>query len=259
MPKPEPKRRRGRPRKGGRPVREPTRLERQLKGGMSTERMVAELPEARHVGTRRSAKGYKESWRGYRMHIDAADGDVPVSRVLTPAPPRDSQAAIPLAGMTGKRLGHCHELMDAACDSREVGLHARLAGRVATVDANPRRDAAPRARPAGEARAQRRAGHVRHDRVRRRRRPGVERVNSALKDSCGGRHVRVRGNLKVACHLSFGILALTVHRLMRLTIRRPAPADGSDGPHRRRPGDPGIRCRNPGGRAGGWPGPPEPR
>ena len=43
-------------------------------------------------------------------------------------------------------------------------------------------------------------------------------MNSALRDSCGGRHVRVRGNLKVACHPFFGILALTVHRLMRLTI-----------------------------------------
>jgi len=28
----------------------------------------------------------------------------------------------------------------------------------------------------------------------------------------------VRGNLKVACHLFFGVLALTVDRLMRLTV-----------------------------------------
>ncbi|MCY3996343.1 MAG: hypothetical protein OXF07_09400, partial [Rhodobacter sp.] len=48
--------------------------------------------------------------------------------------------------------------------------------------------------------------------------PGVERVNSALKDSYGGRHVRVRGHAKVACHPFFGILALTVHRLMRLNV-----------------------------------------
>ena len=43
-------------------------------------------------------------------------------------------------------------------------------------------------------------------------------MNSALKDSYGGRHVRVRGNLKVARHPFFGVLALTVDRLMRLTI-----------------------------------------
>jgi len=90
--------------------------------------------------------------------------------------------------MTGERLDHCYELMDAAYDSREIGLHARM------------------------------AGHVRHDRVRHGQRSSVERVNSALKDSYGGRHVRVRGNLKVACHLMFGVLVLTVDRLMRLIV-----------------------------------------
>ena len=43
-------------------------------------------------------------------------------------------------------------------------------------------------------------------------------MNSALKDSYGARHVRVRGHAKVACHLFFGVLALTVEQLMRLTI-----------------------------------------
>ena len=150
-----------------------------------------------HPPADRNAKGCKESWRGYRLHIDAADGDIPVSRVLTSASPHDSQAAIPLAGMTAERVDHRYELMDAVCDSREIGAHARMAG---------------------EAVAQRNAGHVRHDRVRHRRRSSVERVNSALKDSYGGRHVRVRGHAKVACHLFFGVLALTVDRLMRLTI-----------------------------------------
>ncbi len=208
----------GRPRKGERPVREPTRLERQLRGGLSTAEMVAELPKACDVGTKRNAKGYRESWRGYKMHRDAADGDIPVSGILTSASLHDSQAAIPLTKMTAERIDHCYELMDAADDSREIGAHAQLAGRVAIIDANPRRDAALKAGLAREALAQRRAGHVRHDRVRYRQRSSVERVNSALKDSYGGRHVRVRGNLKAACHLFFGVLALTVHRLMRLTI-----------------------------------------
>ena len=185
---------------------------------MSTAEMVGELPKARDVGAKRNAKGYRESWRGYRLHIDAADGDVPVSRLLTSASLHDSQAAIPLARMTAERVDHRYGLMDAACDSREIGAHARMAGRVAVIDANPRRDAALRARLATEARDRRRAGHVRHDRVRHGQRSSVERVNSALRDSYGGRHVRVRGNLKVACHLMFGVLALTVHRLMRLNV-----------------------------------------
>ena len=37
----------------------------------------------------------------------------------------------------------------------------------------------------------------------------------ALKDSYGGRFVRVRGHDKVLCHLMFGVLALTVAQLMR--------------------------------------------
>ena len=138
---------------------------------MSTGEMVAELPKARDVGAKRNAKGYRESWRGYKLHIDAADGDVPVSRVLTSASLHDSQAAIPLARMTAERIHHCYELMDAACDSREIGAHARMAGRVAIIDANPHRDAALRARLAGEDLARRRAGHVRHDRVRHGQRP----------------------------------------------------------------------------------------
>ena len=74
--------------------------------------------------------------------------------------------------------------------ARDVGAHARMAGRVAVIDANPRRDAKLRARLATEARDRRSAGHVRHDRARHRRRSSVERVNSALKDSYGGCHVR---------------------------------------------------------------------
>lgn len=46
----------------------------------------------------------------------------------------------------------------------------------------------------------------------------VERVNGRLRDEFGGRHVRVRGNPKVRCHLIFGMLALTVDRLMRRTL-----------------------------------------
>ena len=49
-----------------------------------------------------------------------------------------------------------------------------------------------------------------------------------LKDSCGGRTVRVRGSVKAVCHLTLEILALTVDQLMRLAAGRriasaPAP------------------------------------
>ena len=46
----------------------------------------------------------------------------------------------------------------------------------------------------------------------------MERVNGRLKDEFGGRHGRVRGHAKVLCHLMFGVVALTVDQLMRLTL-----------------------------------------
>ena len=46
----------------------------------------------------------------------------------------------------------------------------------------------------------------------------MERVNGRFKDEFGGRHVRVRGHAKALCHLMFGIVALTVDQLMRLTL-----------------------------------------
>ena len=39
----------------------------------------------------------KESWIGYKLHLDVADGDIPISGLLTSASLHDSQAAIPLA------------------------------------------------------------------------------------------------------------------------------------------------------------------
>ena len=41
----------------------------------------------------------------------------------------------------------------------------------------------------------------------------AERINSNLKDNYCGRHVRMRGLKKVACHLMFGLLALTATQL----------------------------------------------
>ena len=54
--------------------------------------------------------------------------------------------------------------------------------------------------------------------VRFKERSAAERVNGAVKDSYGGRFVRVRGHAKVLCHLMFGVLALAAEQLMRLVV-----------------------------------------
>ena len=47
--------------------------------------MLADLPTACDVGCKKNSKGYKEAWTGYKLHIDVASGQIPVSCVLTSA------------------------------------------------------------------------------------------------------------------------------------------------------------------------------
>lgn len=213
----KPRRKRGRPRKGEERPREPKRLERQLRQE-DVEEMIADLPRDCDVGTKRNAKGFQESWKGYKLHIDAADGGIPVSCLLTSASLHDSQVAIVLSRLSTARTTYLYEIMDAACDSDEIGFNAYLSGHVAITDVNTRRDVQLKEDRAREAQARRCAGHVDPQMLRYNERSTVERVNGLIKDAYGGRHVRVRGHAKVMCHLMFGVLTLTVDQPMRLTI-----------------------------------------
>ncbi len=116
------------------------------------------------------------------------------------------------------------DLVDAACDAKEIHEASKGPGHVPIIDVNPRRDRALREEMKREARALRACGFVMPESVRYRNRSGVERTSARLKDALGGRHVRVRGHAKVFGHLMFGLLALTVDQLMRLAV----PGDGSD-------------------------------
>ena len=99
---------RGRPKKGEERVKEPMRLERQQ--SMTTEEMLEDLPKVCDVGTKKNSKGYKKTWIGYKLHIDAADGHIPVSCVLTSASLHDSQVALPLAELTNQRVTSLYDL-----------------------------------------------------------------------------------------------------------------------------------------------------
>ena len=215
----KPRRKRGRPRKGEERPREPKRLERQLHQD-DVEEMICALPKDCDVGTRRNAKGFQESWKGYKLHIDAADGGRPVNCLLTSASPHDVpfQAAIPLSRLSTGRTTDLYEIMDAAYDSERIGFNAYLSGYVALIDVNTRRDVQLKEDRLREAQARRYAGHVDPQSLRYNERSTVERVNGLLKDAYGGRHVRARGHVKMFCLLMFGVLVLTVDQFMRLTI-----------------------------------------
>ena len=209
----KPQRKRGRPRKGEIvPPKEPRRLERQAR--MTLKQMLADLPRHCDVGTKRNAKGHTTSWIGYKLHIDTADGDIPLTCLLTSASLHDSQAAIPLAQITAQRVTSLYDLMDSAYDAPEIHAASAALGHVPIIDSNPRRGG--KDAQAQEARAKRCANYRLAEQRRYNERSAAERVNSSLKDNFGGCDVRVRGHDKVFCHLMFAILALTVEHLMRL-------------------------------------------
>ena len=163
---------------------------------------LADLPQVCAVGCKRNSQGYQETWRGYKLHLDSVDGDIPVSAILSSASLHDSQAAIPLAQMTAGRVHNLYDLMDAAYDAPQIAAFSQQLGHVPLIDPNQRRGAKRELDPA----AKRRFGE----------RSTAERVNSNLLENFGGSFVRVRGALKVMCHLMFGLLALTAVQLFHL-------------------------------------------
>jgi Transposase DDE domain/Transposase domain (DUF772) len=206
---------RGRPKKGEAvSAPEPTRLERQA--GMKLEELLADLPRDCNVGSKKNSKGYLETWVGYKLHLDVADGQIPVSCILTSASLHDSQAAIPLAALSAGRITNLYDVMDSAYDAQGIYEYSRSLGHVPLIDANTRRDTARKAELQAEEKRRRLLGHKAAEDVRYQERTTVERVNARLKDEFGGRMVRVRGNAKVMCHLMFGIIALAGDQILRL-------------------------------------------
>ena len=210
------KRKQGRPKKGEERLKEPTRLE--LQQSMSIEEALKELPKGCDVGTKKNSKGYKESWIGYKLHIDAADGHIPVSCILTSASVHDSQAAIPLAQITNQRVTNLYDLMDSAYDAPIIREHSKSLGHVPIIDINPRGNKKLKEELKAEEQRLDIINFKRPEDRRYNERSNVERVNGRLKDEFGGKMVRVRGCLKVMAHLMFGILALTADQLFRLII-----------------------------------------
>jgi hypothetical protein len=121
--------------KGGKPkptLPEGTRLHRQR--SMSLPDMLKELPMDCSLGVKTSSKGYTQYWRGYKLHLDVADGQIPISAVLTAAKLHDSQVAIPPMTMTWQRVTSLYDLMDSAYDAGHILDHSRQLGHVPIVD-----------------------------------------------------------------------------------------------------------------------------
>jgi hypothetical protein len=198
--------------KGGKPRYQPkpdTRIHRQR--GMKLWAMLAELPRHCSLGVKTSHDGNQQYWRGYKLHLDVADGQIPISGILTAASLHDSQVAIPLATMTAQRVTSLYDVMDAAYDATEIKEHSRDLGHVPII------------RPVKRVRKQIPFQGVQvsppfswAEEDRFKERTMVERVYARLKDEFGGRQIRVRGPRKIMAHLMFGVLALTADQILKL-------------------------------------------
>ena len=221
-----PRRKRGRPRKGDRGL--PTkRLARQRRQNLAD--MVAELPKNCNLGAKKASNGHLHYWRGYKLPLDVADGQIPISCLLTSASLHDSQVAIPLATMTVQRVVSLYDVMDSAYDAHEIHAHSRALGHVPLIAPNTATVPIPHLTDRNTLRGgdRRRKLPTRRERKRPPLDPAEEkryqirtmseRVNARLKDEFGASRIRVRGPQKIMAHLMFGVLALTVDQLLRLS------------------------------------------
>lgn len=196
-----------------------TRIQRQRLQSLS--QMLNGLSRHCDIGGKVNSQGNIDYWRGYKLHLDTADGQIPISAVLTSASVHDSQVAIPLMTMSSKRVVHLYELMDSAYDADEIHAHSRHLNHVPVIAPHPRRGTkktsqVPKVYPDTPG-----PELCWAKRERFKVRTMSERVNARLKDEFGASQIRVRGPAKVMAHLMFGVLALTVDQWLRL-----APSPG---------------------------------
>lgn len=194
---------RGRPKKGQGPETPPKRTE--IQPHMSLEEMLADLPKKCDYGTKKNSKGVKETWRGYKLHLDVDDHGIPLSYILTSASTHDTQAAIPLEAMTAQRVCSLYSLMDAGYVSSDISDFVESCGKVPVI--------APKKPKGGEI--------IPLDPAKKERfknRTVVERVNARVKDDLAGSGFRYRGFLKVGTHLGISILVLAAEQIARYLI-----------------------------------------
>lgn len=178
-----------------------TRLERQQ--SMTLKEMLAELPRVCDCGAKRNSKGHPSYWVGYKLHLDVADGGIPISCILTSASVNDSQVALPLMKLTAQRVTNLYDLMDSGYDAPIIKKQSSALGHVPLIDSHTRRGAEKQQ-------------FAPHEAQRYKERTTIERVFARLKEEFGGRMVRVRGPAKVMTSLMFGLIALTADQLLRL-------------------------------------------
>jgi len=192
-----------------------TRMQRQRHQKLDV--MLKDLPRQCDMGAKKNSQGNDQYWRGYKLHLDVADGQLPISALLTSASVHDSQVAIPLMTLTSGRVTHLYELMDSAYDADSIHAHSRQLNHVPIIAPHPRRGTKKPSQMQKVFPDKPTPQLSWAEQERYKTRTMSERVNARLKDEFGASQIRVRGAAKVMAHLMFGVLALTVDQWLRMS------------------------------------------
>ncbi len=195
-------------------LKEPSLCEKQSRMN-STIQMLQEISTSTDIGRKINAKGNGYAWIGGKLHLSVVDGDIPITAIYTCASVHDSQVAIPIINETTGRVDYLYDLCDKAYDSKPIEAFSKIRGHIPIIDINPRNCEETKIAIEGDRLLIKMgfntpmSNHYNH-------RSSAERVNSYLKDSFGCKHVYVKGAIKVASHLMFGVLALCIHQSIKL-------------------------------------------
>lgn len=192
-----------------------TRIQKQAAGKMSLPEMIQDIPTHCNIGRKNSSSGHMYAWIGYKLHLAVDDNSVPLAAMISSASLNDTQAAIPLAIITSKRVTNLYDLMDSGYYADAIAEHSVSLGHVPIINFAAKGENQKEAKEQ-EKLARKNLNWEPAEAVRYNVRTSVERANSRLKDEFGGMKVRVKGAVKVFAHLMFGIIAQAADQLLKL-------------------------------------------
>ena len=174
---------------------------------------IALLPKHCDWGCKIDSKGNKKAWKGYKLHLSCADGDIPLCGFISSANMHDSKAMIPMMQKASESFTYFYDLADAGYDAEEIRQESLALSHVPIIDRNPRRGEKNVIDVGG-----RNVGIIDATTKRYYQRSSIERVFSHLFEAHGGKNIRVRGHSKVYLHLMFGILVITVEQIFKAVM-----------------------------------------
>jgi hypothetical protein len=197
----KPMKKRGRPPKGSpKPEKEQSELKKQISNDANT--ILNGLNKDCTWGCKKNSQGNVFYWKGYKLHLDVSDIGFPLTAWVSGANVHDSQLAIPLEKMTGKKVKFFYSVMDSAFDAKWIHAYIRMCHRIPIIDPNVRRD--KNRAPLDPAKQE-----------RYKIRTVVERAYSHLKDRLIPQSLYVKGHAKVSFMLMIGVVALAALKYLQ--------------------------------------------